>query len=273
MKILVTGATGTVGRHVVDGLHAAGIDVRALSRNPTSARLIGGDLSDPASVQSAAEGVDAVYLMWPFFSSDAAADVVKVLAGRRIVLLSSGAVDGRIPAAEPIARLHREVENAVVDATDEWTILRPGGFAANALDWAASIRTEGVVRGAAPDAAGAWVHESDLATVAIRALLEPHHVRRHYTLTGPEILTMAEQLEVIATVINRDLHWIHQSPAEAVAQFITAGWPPPYAETAVAIQQQLASVAPTITTTVADLTGVPARPFHQWVRDNRHAFT
>lgn len=77
-----------------------------------------------------------------------------------------------------------------------------------------------------------YPHRTRLHLVAVRAVGSGSHTGHHYTLTGPHILTVAERLDVIATGINRDLQWIHRSPAEALTDFINAGWPPPYAETA-----------------------------------------
>src|SRR5689334_12425817 len=98
--VVVTGATGRVGRHVVAGLRAAGADVRALSRRPEEA-CVTGDLADPDSLERACRGADAAYLMWPFFDDGAAPAAVEAIGrhASRMVLLSSGSVDGTVPAA------------------------------------------------------------------------------------------------------------------------------------------------------------------------------
>lgn len=278
--VLVTGATGTVGRHVVDGLRAAGARVRALTRDPASAsglpaQAISGDLADPESLRDAVDGVDAVYLMWPLFSADAAAGVLRVISEHagRVVLLSSGSVDGRVPAAEPIARFHAEVERIVERAAAEWTILRPAGFAANSLDWAGSIRAGGVVRGAFPGAAGAWIHEADIAAVAVHALLGGGHAGRRLAITGPASLTMLEQVRTIAEVIGREVRWRTQTLEDALAQLTADGWPPAYAETALKVQEQMSHTPAEVTSTVAEVTGVAARTYRQWVIDHRRAFS
>ncbi|WP_433222191.1 NAD(P)H-binding protein [Dactylosporangium sp. CS-047395] len=277
--VLVIGASGKVGRHVVAGSHAAGAKVRALTRDPLRATgrpatVVRGDLTDPRSLAAAAEGVDAVYLMWPFFTAAAAPAALDVLAGHaaRVVLLSSGSVDGTIPAAAPIARFHAEVERTVEQRAAEWTILRPAGFAADSLDWAASIRAAGVVAGAFPDAAGAWIHEADIAAVAVHALLDAGHDRQRYALTGPQSLTMAEQARIIGEVTGRPVRWQTRSRAEASAQLIAEGWPDEYAEVALRVQEQLTHAPAEVTGTVADITGEPARTYRQWVADHADAF-
>jgi len=276
---LVAGASGNVGRHVVAGLHAAGAEVRALTRDPLRvaglpAAAVRGDLADPRSLAAAVDGADAVYLMWPFFTAEPAAAALDVIGRHapRVVLLSSGSVDGNIPAAASIARFHAEVEHVVEQSTAEWTILRPAGFAANSLDWADSIRADGVVADAFPDAAGAWIHEADIAAVAVHSLLDEGHDRRRYTITGPQSLTMAEQAHIIGEVIGRPVHWRTQSRTEALAQLTADGWPKEYAEVALRVQEQLAQSDAEVTSTVADVTGSAARTYRQWVTDHAHAF-
>jgi uncharacterized protein YbjT (DUF2867 family) len=266
--VLVTGASGNVGRHVVDGLHAAGAEVRALTRDPRRATglpaaVVRGDLADPHSLAAAVDGVDAVYLMWPFFTVEPAAAALDVIGrhATRVVLLSSGSVDGKIRAAASIARFHAGVEQVVEQS-----------FAANSLDWAASIRADGLVFGAFPDAAGAWIHEADIAAVAVRALLDEGHERQRYTITGPQSLTMAEQARIIGEVIGRPVRWRTQSRAEALAQLTADGWPKEYAEVALRVQEQLAQAPAEVTNTVTDITGKPARTDRQWVTDHAHTF-
>lgn len=279
ISVLVTGASGNVGRHVVDGLHTVGAEVRALTRDPLRANglpatVMRGDLADPRSLAAAVDGVDAVYLMWPFFTAEPAAAALDVIGrnAARVVLLSSGSVNGKIPAAEPIARFHAEVEHVVEQSTAEWTILRPAGFAANSLEWADSIRADGAVSGAFPRAAGAWIHEADIAAVAVHALIDEGHDRQHYTITGPQSLTMAEQAQTIGEVIGRPVHWQTQSRTEALTQLIADGWPKEYAEVALRVQEQLARSPAEVTNTVADITGSPGRTYRQWVTDHAHTF-
>ncbi|GAA0945151.1 NAD(P)H-binding protein [Virgisporangium aurantiacum] len=271
--VVVTGATGRVGRHVVAGLRAAGADVRALSRRPKGGHVTG-DLADPESLDSAAARPAGASLMCPFFGPDAAPAVVAAIArhAKRIVLLSSGSVDGGVPGAEPIARFHAEVERAVEVGAPSWTVLRPAGFAANTLDWAPSIREDGVVRGAFPDAAGAWIHEKDIAAVAVKALLADGHRGRHYALTGPEVLTMAEQAHIIGAVTGRPVRWQKQSEDDARAGLTAEGWPATYADVALRVQEQLTRARPATTATVADITGRRPRTFREWAGDHAAAF-
>ncbi|MEV0591281.1 zinc-binding dehydrogenase [Nonomuraea cavernae] len=125
--VLVTGATGRVGRHVVTRLREAGVEVRALTRDPGISGFTG-DLRDPKSLVDALDGVEAVFLVWPFGTAEGAGAVLEVVAqrARRVVYLSSAAVRDH----------EREIERLVGRSGLEWTILRPHAFAANALRWA-----------------------------------------------------------------------------------------------------------------------------------------
>jgi uncharacterized protein YbjT (DUF2867 family) len=131
--IFVIGATGKVGRHVVAGLLDRGVAVRALARDPetadlpTGVELAAGDLSDPEPLAGHVEGADAVFLVWPFLTADGADEAVRLLAapGRRIVYLSAEAAARRPDSFWAL------VESSIERSADDWTFLRPTGFAAN----------------------------------------------------------------------------------------------------------------------------------------------
>jgi len=146
---------------------------------------------------TALHGVEAVFLMWPLPTAAPALSVLDVVRehARRIVFLSSGAVrDDLDEQAEPIGRLHAEVERAIERSGMEWTFLRPHGFARNTVSWAPQIRAGDVVRGAYGAAAMTLLHEVDVASVAARALIDNGHAGRRHVLTGPQILTQVEQV-------------------------------------------------------------------------------
>jgi uncharacterized protein YbjT (DUF2867 family) len=137
MEILVTGATGNVGRHVATQLRDAGVTVRALSRDPSSVRLpagvtaVAGDLISPDSLRHAAAGADTAFLLWPFPTAQGAGAAVDAIAGqvRRIVYLSAMSVDDGVPPGEN--GVWGQVEQAIRGSAAQWTFLRAGGFAAN----------------------------------------------------------------------------------------------------------------------------------------------
>lgn len=267
--ILVTGATGRVGRHVVDGLRAAGVTVRALVRTPDLAgfppdvELIRGDIHDPTAVRRAAADVDAAFLLWPSFSADGAADVIGELP-RRVVYLSS--------LSAPSGGVWGDVEQLLRDAGKEWTFVRPGGFAVNAQGWADAFRTDDVVRVASPEAGRSLIHERDIAAVAVLTILDDRHIGQTYDLTGPEVLTQAEQIRTIARAIGKDMRVEALTDAEARQAMLDLGADPILAESSVAYWASLVDNPEPVTTTVTELTGRPALTFAEWAAEHAAEF-
>lgn len=270
--IFVVGATGKVGRHVVAGLLGQGTDVRALARDPDRAGLperadvVRGDLSDLGGLEERVDGAEAVFLVWPFTTDEAAADVVDAIARhtRRIVYLSGEAASQQPDSFWAV--LERLIEASGV----EWTFLRPTGFAANTRMWAAQIRDTGVVCWPYGEAARSLIDESDIAAVAVRALTEDGHVGARYVLTGPETVTQIEQVHAIGEAIGRTLRWEELSRDEARTQLTeTLGYLP---DSALDTWATFVDNPETVTSTVEEVTGVPARTFAQWAFEHAEEF-
>ena len=279
--VLVTGATGRVGRVVVDELLDEGVPVRALTRRPEAARLpaavevVSGDLTVPESLDAALQGVGAVFLVWTVPPATAPAVVERLAThARRVVFLSS---PHRTPhpffqQPNPAAALHADIERLIAASGLASTVIRPGMFASNALYWwAAPIRDAGVVRWPYGAAETAPIDERDVASVAARALYEDGHAGGDYVLTGPDSLSQAEQVGIIGDVIGRRIQFEELSPEEFRRE--TAGsWPP------LVVDMLLAAWAATIgrpafvTSAVSDVVGSPPRTFRQWVADHAAAF-
>lgn len=266
-KILVTGATGSVGRLVVDELLAAGATgVRALTARPEQADLpsevevVRGWVGRPDTVRAAVEGVDRMYLArHPPTAGEVAA--VAAAAGVRHVVDLAGADGG----------FWHEVEVAVEASGVAWTHLEPGEFMANALDWAEQIRTTGTVRDAYPDSANAPVDLRDIAAVAATALLTDGHAGRRYPLTGPETLSRAQQVAAIGAAIGREVPYVEVSHDEAVADKAARGMGDAAAWYVDGMRQLVEHPQPALGT-VADVTGRPATTFAQWAAANVEAF-
>lgn len=275
--ILVTGATGTVGREVVSILVGRGDKVRAVSRHPATAGLpaevevVAADLADPATLAPHLADVDAVFLIWPFadpaVARTTAPAVARVIAARvpRIVYLSA-------PGADQPESFWGLVERAVEESGAEWTFLRPVGFASNTLMWAGQIRAGDVVRWPYGDAARSLVHERDLAEVAVAALTSDGHTGARYLLSGPAALTQQDQVRAIGQVIGRELRWSEMPVGEARAMLAAAFGDPAFADAALAGWAGFVDQPEQVTDTVRRLTGHPARTYAEWVADHAAAF-
>jgi uncharacterized protein YbjT (DUF2867 family) len=276
-RILVIGATGTVGRIVVSTLTDAGTAVRALVRDPDSSglpsevELVRGDLTEPDGVGTAVEGVSAVFLVWPFTSPDAAGSlapaVIEVLTkhAQRVVYLSAEAAETRPDAFW--SRLERLIESSAA----EWTFLRPTGFAKNTLMWADQIRTEGVVRWPYATASRSLIHEADIAAVAVRALTEDGHAGMTYVLTGPAALTQTDQVLAIGDAISRPLRFEEVSP-DTVRPQLAAHGGDEFADSALRTWASFVTHPERTTRTVHELTGAPARSFGEWAVEHADDF-
>jgi uncharacterized protein YbjT (DUF2867 family) len=279
--VLVIGATGRVGRAVVTQLLAARVPVRALTRRPATAGLpaavevVAGDLTLPASLDAALQGVGAVFLLWTAPPGTAPA-VIERLASptRRVVFLSSPHKTPHpfFQQPNPMARFHAEVECLIAAAGLESTIIRPGMFASNARFWWAPAIQEGdVVRWPYGAAETAPIDERDVAAVAARALYEDGHAGGDYVLTGPESLSQAEQVSVIGAALGRQIRFEEQSPEEFRRE--TAGrWPGPVVDMLLAAWSATIGRPAFLTSTVADVVGSPPRTFRQWIDDHVDAF-
>jgi uncharacterized protein YbjT (DUF2867 family) len=280
--ILVTGATGTVGRVIVDRLVDAGAQVRAATRRPESASfpdsvdVVYADLGDPDSLTTALDGVKQVFLLAngpdiPKHDGNMARAAAHAGVSH-VVKLSSGRA-GDSTATDPIPTWHRAGEQAVRDCGVDWTFLRPLGFMSNALMWAGSIRARGAVY--APYAQGrvAIVDPQDIASVAATVLTTSGHTGQTYDLTGPEALSPAEQVAVLAEVLARPIQYVEVEPQVARKAIVDHGVAPDMADAimalrATALEDFTSSVRPAI----EQVTGNPATSFREWVRRNKEKF-
>jgi uncharacterized protein YbjT (DUF2867 family) len=266
MTILVTGATGNVGRLVVDELLALGAtDVRALTADPAKAALppqvevVKGYLGRPSTLPAAFAGVQRMYLA-PLLETVEEATAMAAAAGVRHIVDLAGA-EGT--SWQPI-------ERAVEASGVTWTHLEAGEFTPNVGIWAPQIRRGDVVRDAYPDAANAMIAPADIAAVAARVLADGGHAGRVYTLTGPQTLTRREKVAEIGRALGRELVYQELGHDAAVAELSAvmgehAGW---YLDGLA----QTVGHPQAVTTTVPDLTGRPGTTLREWVTRNAGMF-
>ncbi|MFD5161084.1 SDR family oxidoreductase [Streptomyces hawaiiensis] len=272
MTILVAGATGNVGRPLVEQLLASGHQVRALTRNPQKAGLpagaeaFAGNLADTASLAQAFDGVTAAHLISfngedfsPLTNGAEIADLARKAGVRRVTVLK-GDVE------------KSPLEEAVEASGLEWTHLSPVEFMSNALEWAESVTSEGVVREAFAEAKSAMVHEADIAAVAAVALTADGHAGQEYWLTGPEALTPPDKVRIIGEVLGREVRYVELSQDEIVGQWREQGYSDEDIEFFIMMRTNPPEAGYTVLPTVEKVTGKPARTFAQWVRENAAAF-
>src|SRR5215831_1538328 len=281
--VLVTGATGRVGRAVVDLLVDVGVPVRVLTRRaeaaamlPANVEVATGDLTVPESLDAALRGTGAVFLVWTAPPATAPAVIERLATyAPRVVFLSSPHQTPHpfFEQPNPMAVLHADIERLIATAGLESTIIRPGMFASNVLFWwAAAIRAGGAVRWPYGAAETAPIDDRDVAAVAARALYQDGHAGGDYVLTGPDSLSQAEQVSIIGDVVGRRITFEELSPEEFRSE--TAGsWPRPVVDMLLAAWGATMGRPAFITTTVFDITGSVPRSFRQWVADHAAAFT
>jgi uncharacterized protein YbjT (DUF2867 family) len=279
--ILVTGATGRIGRLVVDELLRAGASVRALTRRPENAALppgvevVAGDFTVPASLEAALDGAEAVFLVWTTVPATAAAVFARLAAQpRRLVYLSA---PHRTPhpffqQPNPMRDLHVEIERLLAGTSLKATIIRPGMFASNARHWwGPQIRNGDVVRWPYADAETAPVDERDIAAVAARTLLDGQYEGGDYVLTGPESLSQAAQVHAIGDAIGRPLRFEEVSP-DQFRREAEGAWPSGLADMLLAAWRATLGHPAFVTSAIQTILGLPPRTFHQWAVDNATAF-
>ncbi|GAA1111452.1 NAD(P)H-binding protein [Kribbella jejuensis] len=274
--ILVTGATASVGRLLVDELVAAGAPVRALTNDPVRAALpdgvevAHGYLGKRRTLPAALAGVDTVYLApLPAYVDDFVS-CARDAGVRRVVVLSGEPAEYEAqgdPATWHYYRLERAVEAGGFD----WTFLRPGQFMNNTLGWAPSIKAEGVVRAPYPNAVQTPIDLADIAAVARVVLLSERYGGQKIVMSGPEGITPPEQVAQIAAAIGRDVRFEEQAPAEYLAGLApvigleTAQW-------LLDGFRMMAEHPMKPEPAVLELTGRPGTTYAEWARAHADAF-
>ncbi|WP_328666510.1 NAD(P)H-binding protein [Streptomyces sp. NBC_00322] len=277
--IVVTGATGNVGRPLVQALASAGETVTAVSRRPsdtepqTGVRHRQADLTEPESLKPALDGADALFLLVAGGGEGVSASGILDVAGaagvRRVVLLSSQGAGTR-PQSPSHAPL-RAFEDDLRQSGLQWTVLRPSGFASNAFLWAASVRERRTVAAPFPGVGLPVIDPADIGEVAAAVLREAGHGGHTYELTGPSPLSPREQAEAIGQALGTPVRFVEQSRDEARAQLLRF-MPEPVVDGTLAILGEPFAAEQRVSPAVEQILGRPARTFAHWAQRNIAAF-
>ena len=277
MTIVITGATGNVGRPLISALVDAGAKVRAVSRQPQSSGLPG-DVEVVESASEAIAGASAVFLNSRALGGELPAVVEQARREGVTRLVALSAINADDDFARQPSRFrgdrNKEVEQLAVDSGLEWVSLRPSVFATNFVGmWSAQIRAGDIVRGPYAAASSAPIVESDIAEVAARALLTDDLVGQKIPLTGPQSLTNAEMVHIIGAVLGRPLQY-QEAPTELVRQrFVGLGFPPEFGDAYIAMLATTVDEPAVTTDGVQQILGRPAQTFEQWVIEHTSIFT
>lgn len=271
--ILVTGATGNVGGALARQLVGRGTEVRAVVRDPSKplpegVSPVAGDLNDASSLRPALEGVDGLFLI-PGYADEIATEAAA--AGvERIVLLSGGSAVGK-DTENVVSEYMIRSEQAVRQSGLAWTFLRPVSFMTNAFQWLPQLRAGDVVRAPFADVPIATIDPADIAAVATEALTGDGHAGEAYALTGPEALSPADRLAVLADALGRPLVFEAESNEDARTRML-GEMPERYVNAFFSFFVDGTLDETTVQPTVEEVTGRPARTFRQWAVDNAEAF-
>jgi uncharacterized protein YbjT (DUF2867 family) len=282
--ILITGATGTVGRHLVRRLAQAGQPVRAMTRDLSRAGFgpgvtgVQADFDDPSTLAHAVAGVDTVFLLTAPDVADARPDKALIAAARaagvRTVVRLSAIGTGEQFDGHVIGRWHLDADNAVRDSGLQWTVLRPTTFDSNCLSWVDGIAAGAAIPNIMGDAEQAVIDPRDIAEVAAAVLMspQPHH-GRIYPLTGPLALTVPQQAAVLAELLDRPITTVDVPLPAAREQFLAGGMPADRVEAIITGSGWArAGHNATVTDDVPRLLGRPATDFQTWAREHRDEF-
>ncbi len=283
--ILITGATGTIGSALVRTLTAQGVPVRIFVRNLEKAAALAaptvdvaqGDLTDPASIAAAMEGIETVFLLtaagpdqrtWQGNVVQAAVDAEV----KHIVKLSALGVSPDSPIK--LARWHADVEQQIVDSGLGYTFLHPHSFMQNLLGSIEPIKHQGAFYGATRDGTFSAVDGRDVAAVAAVVVQDPApHQGQTYAITGPEALSSADMAAQLSEALGKPVQYVDLPPEAFQQALVDAGMPSWLAETLKDLHLLFASGhTAAVSPVVADLTGQPGISFAQFARDYADAF-
>jgi uncharacterized protein YbjT (DUF2867 family) len=275
-RVLVTGATGNTGRHIVSRLTELGFTVRTATRGErpagSTSEHVRFDWADPSNHDEVLAGVDRMYLISPLAVEDPSVLMLpfieRALARgvRRVVLLSSSAVPEGTPGLGTVHRFLRE-------RAPEWTVLQPSWFMQNFVNGqhhhGASLQHDGVVVTATGEGRVGFVDARDIAEVAVRALADERAHDTAHVITGPQALSYGELAGVISQVTGRPMRHVQVDGEKVVQHMMVTGIPERYARLLAGLEESIRQgTEARVTDTVSRVTGRPPRSFEDFAREH-----
>lgn len=272
--ILVTGATGSIGRNLVRELTEQRTAFRAFVRDAERGRALGsafavGNFEDPTSIEQALNGIKRVFLCspgaqpvsgpQPMIAHETAVIEAAMRAGVRQVVKVS--VWGAHPGGLLAEGAHAEIEARLEASGLDWSILQPSGFMQNFRTGAGAFTAEGNIIGAYGDAGVSYIDCADIAASAATLLTTDQGSRERFVVTGPQVLTHTQIAAELSAALGRSVAYVDMKPREFAEHLVTQGLPAQFAADVAVLHTEVASGTQAATTTaVADLTGrQPAR--------------
>jgi uncharacterized protein YbjT (DUF2867 family) len=282
VKILITGATGTVGGLVASQLVGRGHELVALVRDtgrghgklPDVVELVEGDLTRREDVVDALNGVDRAFLNMADDNGAAFAAAAGETGLGGVALLSSFSTFIPLPNGDRnvVAARHRAGEKALRDAGVPSAFLRCAGFDYNILMWAADAASTGVIRAPYPDAKLPVLDPADIAASVVAVLTADPAITGTFVITGPDKLSVTDQAAVLSSVLGRSLKVERISEAEAAAIGFPEGTPELVTSSVLGtLGDMAAALEPT--DGVLTLTGHAPRAFRDWANEHQEAFS
>ncbi len=283
--ILVTGATGSIGRHLVRRLEERQVAFKALVRDTDKGRALGcpyvvGDFDDPDSVVAALAGVDRVLLNGAGAVPTADGAPQPMIAQQKAVIDAAGRTGVRKIVKVSVWRArqggklaegaHWEIEQHLKASGIEWALLQPSGFMQNFATGAGVFTEAGSLIAPAVDAPVSYIDCFDIAACAAVLLAEPLGAGRTFVLTGPEALTMAEIAEHLSGARGGPVDVVRLGGEAMAARLTAQGVPPQFAADVADLWADVGTGSLAATTPeVRNLTGREPRTFGAFLSADR----
>ena len=279
--ILITGASGNVGKEVLKQVAATGAKVRAAFQTvtkaaaaPSGVEIATMDYNKPETLQAALKGIERVFLVAPPTPNlpaleRKAIDEIKQSGVRHVVKLSAmGGRDAVFP------RQHADSEDYIKSSGVAYTFLCPNGFMQNFVTYnGATINTQNAFYGSQGDGEVSHIDLRDIAAVAVKTLIEDGHQGKAYTLTGTEALSNARVAEILSDDTGREIKYVDLTAEQFKQALLGAGLPEWSANALVDLQQfYRRGSASAVTRDVEQLLGRKPISFEQFSRDYAQAF-